>query len=182
MFTVRGSFLFELGILFIEVFMKIEHIAIWVKDIDKVCEFYQKYLGGVVHPLYHNPTKQFTSRFITFDEGARLEVMHRPDIDSNVWTVTKLQSNTHQSAIEKNASIFSLSDLGCVSRETMPDTQHLGFTHLSFSVGSKEEVDRLTQQMSSEGIPVVGQPRTTGDGYYESVVLDPEGNRIEITI
>jgi lactoylglutathione lyase len=43
-------------------------------------------------------------------------------------------------------------------------------------------VDRLTQQMSSEGVPVVSQPRTTGDGYYESVVLDPEGNRIEITI
>ena len=61
-------------------------------------------------------------------------------------------------------------------------SQHLGFTHLSFSVGSKEEVDRLTQQMSSDGISIVGQPRTTGDGYYESVVLDPEGNRIEITI
>ncbi len=138
--------------------MKIEHIAIWVRDIDKVCEFYRKYFGGVVQPLYHNPTKQFTSRFVTFDEGARLEVMHRPDIDSNV-------------RIEEN-----------VSRETVPDTQHLGFIHLSFSVGSKEEVDRLTQQMYSEGIPVVGQPRTTGDGYYESVVLDPEGNRIEITV
>ena len=61
-------------------------------------------------------------------------------------------------------------------------SQHLGFTHLSFSVSSKEEVDRLTQQMSSDGVSIVGQPRTTGDGYYESVVLDPEGNRIEITI
>ena len=76
--------------------MKIEHIATWVKDIDKVCEFYRKYFGGVVHPIYHNPAKQFTSRFITFDDGARLEVMHRPDIDvgiENVWTVTSLQSN-----------------------------------------------------------------------------------------
>ena len=60
--------------------------------------------------------------------------------------------------------------------------EHLGFTHLSFSVGSKEEVNRLTQQMSSDRVSIVGQPRTTGDGYYESVVLDPEGNRIEITI
>ena len=140
--------------------MKIEHIAIWVKDIDRVCEFYRKYFGGVVQPLYHNPTKQFTSRFISFDDGARLEVMHRPDID-----------------VERNVGINKI-----VSHETLSDTQHLGFTHLSFSVGSKEEVDRLTQQMSSEGIPVVGQPRTTGDGYYESVVLDPEGNRIEITV
>ena len=129
--------------------MKIEHVAIWVKDIDKVCEFYQKYFGGEVQPLYHNPAKQFTSRFITFDDGARLEIMHRPDI-------------------ENDAGMFHV--------------EHIGFTHLSFSVGSKEEVDRLTQRMSAEGVPVVGQPRTTGDGYYESVVLDPEGNRIEITI
>ena len=129
--------------------MKIEHVAIWVKDIDKVCEFYQKYFGGEVQPLYHNPAKQFTSRFVTFEDGARLEVMHRPDI-------------------ENDAGMFHV--------------EHIGFTHLSFSVGSKEEVDRLTQQMSADEVPVVGQPRTTGDGYYESVVLDPEGNRIEITI
>ena len=187
-------------------FMKIEHIAIWVKDIDKVCEFYRKYFGGVVHPIYHNPAKQFTSRFITFDDGARLEVMHRPDINvgiENVWTVTSLQSDTHRSANEKMRAFFRFltsavfhvkhaiasvatgcSHTGMTEHEHVGHevSQHLGFTHLSFSVGSKEEVDRLTQQISSEGVPVVGQPRTTGDGYYESVVLDPEGNRIEITV
>ena len=126
--------------------MKIEHIAIWVKDIEKVCEFYRKYFGGVVHPIYHNLAKQFTSRFVTFDNSARLEIMHRPDI------------------------------------EPLSSSEHLGYAHLSFSVGSKEEVDRLTQQMSDDGIQVIGEPRTTGDGYYESVVLDPEGNRVEITI
>ena len=129
--------------------MKINHVAIWAKDIDKVCEFYRKYFGGTVHPIYHNPAKQFTSRFVTFESGVRLEVMHRPDIGTN---------------IDHNVS------------------QHLGFIHLSFSAGSKEEVDRLTQQMSSDEIQVVSQPRTTGDGYYESVILDPEGNRLEITI
>ena len=135
--------------------MKIEHIAIWVKDIDKVCEFYRKYFGGVVQSLYHNPTKQFTSRFVTFEDGARLEVMHRPDIT-----------------------------VGTLNRDCMfhVEQEYLGYAHLSFSVGSKEEVDSLTQQMSNDGIQVVGQPRTTGDGYYESVVLDPEGNRVEITI
>ena len=60
--------------------MKINHVAIWVKDIDKVCKFYREYFGGVVQPIYHNPAKQFTSRFVTFESGARLEVMHRPDI------------------------------------------------------------------------------------------------------
>ena len=130
--------------------MKIEHIAIWVKDIDKVCEFYRKYFGGNIQPLYHNPTKQFTSRFVTFEDGTRLEVMNNP----NVGTLT----------------------------ESMFHVEHLGIAHISFSVGSKEKVDLLTQQMSDEGVPRVGQPRTTGDGYYESVVLDPEGNRIEITV
>ena len=193
--------------------MKIEHVSIWVRDIDKVCEFYRKYFGGVVHPIYRNPAKQFTSRFITFDDGARLEIMHRPDIcvERNIGTVTSLQSDTHRSANEKMRAFFrfltsavfhvkqlqteeatgnsftDISEVQQVGSEgantiAKPDTQHLGFTHLSFSVGSKEEVDHLTQQMSSDGIFIVGQPRTTGDGYYESVVLDPEGNRIEITI
>ena len=132
--------------------MKIEHVAIWVKDIDKVCEFYRKYFGGTVQPLYHNPAKQFTSRFVTFEGGTRLEIMHRPDIEGDAET------------------------------SRMFHVEHLGLTHLSFSVGSKEDVDRLTQQMSDDGITIVGEPRTTGDGYYESVVLDPEGNRVEITV
>ena len=130
--------------------MKIEHIAIWVKDIDKVCEFYRKYFGGNIQPLYHNPTKQFTSRFVTFEDGARLEVMNNP----NVGTLT----------------------------ESMFHVEHLGIAHISFSVGSKEKVDLLTKEMSDDGVTIVGEPRTTGDGYYESVVLDPESNRIEITI
>jgi len=129
--------------------MKIEHVAIWANDIDKVCEFYRKYFGGEVQPLYHNPAKQFTSRFVTFESGARLEIMHCPDIKSATGNMGE---------------------------------ERIGFTHLSFSVGSKEDVDRLTRQMSEDGIQVVGQPRTTGDGYYESVVLDLEGNRVEITV
>ena len=156
--------------------MKIEHVAIWVKDIDKVCEFYRKYFGGVVHPIYHNPTKQFTSRFVTFESGARLEIMHRPDIDANVGTVTSLQSYTHRSANEKMRAFFRF------LTSAVFHVEHLGYAHLSFSVGSKEEVDRLTKEMSTDGIQIVGEPRTTGDGYYESVVLDPEGNRVEITI
>ena len=153
--------------------MKIEHIAIWVKDIDKVCEFYRKYFGGVVQSLYHNPTKQFTSRFVTFEDGTRLEIMHRPDI-----TVGTLNRDC-MFHVEQEYLGYAHLSFSVGSKEV---SQHLGFTHLSFSVDSKEEVDRLTQQMSCDGIQVVGQPRTTGDGYYESVVLDPEGNRVEITI
>ena len=60
--------------------------------------------------------------------------------------------------------------------------QYVGYAHLAFSVGSKEEVDRLTQRLATDSYQVVSEPRTTGDGYYESVVLDPDGNRVEITI
>ena len=59
--------------------------------------------------------------------------------------------------------------------------QYKGLIHFAVSVGSKEKVDHLTAALSTAGYTVVGAPRTTGDGYYESVVLDPENNRIEIT-
>ena len=56
-----------------------------------------------------------------------------------------------------------------------------GLAHISISVGSKEMVDELTGKIRRDGHTVAGEPRTTGDGFYESVVLDPEGNYIEIT-
>ncbi|WP_428658756.1 VOC family protein [Runella sp.] len=59
--------------------------------------------------------------------------------------------------------------------------QFTGLTHFAVSVGSEESVDQLTELLRSDGYEVVGEPRRTGDGYYESVVFDPEQNRIEIT-
>lgn len=57
-----------------------------------------------------------------------------------------------------------------------------GFCHIAISLGSKKAVDEMTDKMHREGIIVLGNPRTTGDGYYESVIADPEGNVIELTI
>ena len=56
-----------------------------------------------------------------------------------------------------------------------------GFIHLAFSTGSKEEVDMLTKRLVEDGFRCLSGPRTTGDGYYESVIEDPDGNLIEIT-
>lgn len=50
------------------------------------------------------------------------------------------------------------------------------------SIGSKEIVDQLTQTLIDTGCEHISGPRTTGDGYYESCVRDPEGNQIEITV
>jgi lactoylglutathione lyase len=49
--------------------------------------------------------------------------------------------------------------------------------HVAFSLGSRQEVDRLAAELGA-----VDGPRTTGDGYYEAVVLDPDGNRVELTV
>ncbi len=57
-----------------------------------------------------------------------------------------------------------------------------GYAHLAFSVGSKEQVDAFTNELQQNGYEVLSGPRTTGDGYYESCILGPEGNEIEITI
>lgn len=66
--------------------------------------------------------------------------------------------------------------------ESIKPSEYLGFTHIAISVGSKENVDNFTNRLRNDDFEVLGNPRTTGDGYYESVVLDPEMNRIEITV
>ena len=66
--------------------------------------------------------------------------------------------------------------------ELIESDSKLGLTHFAVSVGSKEKVDLLTKQIRENGHRVIGVPRITGDGYYESVIADPEGNLIELTI
>lgn len=66
-------------------------------------------------------------------------------------------------------------------REYEPGAQRVGLTHLAISLGSEAAVDQLTQRLRATGAQVLDGPRRTGDGYYESVVLDPEGNRLELT-
>jgi lactoylglutathione lyase len=60
--------------------------------------------------------------------------------------------------------------------------RRVGYAHLALAVGSEERVNELTALLRRDGYVVVDGPRWTGDGYYESVVLDPDGNRIEITV
>ncbi len=129
--------------------MKIEHLAIWVKDLEKMKAFYEQFFNARSNEMYHNPTKNFRSYFLSFESGCRLELMQKPEIPNN------------------------LND---------PERQYTGIIHFAVSVGSPEKVNFLTEQLRSAGYQIVGEPRTTGDGYYESVVLDPEKNRIEITI
>jgi lactoylglutathione lyase len=127
--------------------IRIEHLAIWTKDLERLKEFYTKYFEGSAGPKYRNPTKNFESYFLSFNDGCRLELMYKPEIPET-------KNDVHE--------------------------QFTGIIHFAISVGSKENVNALTERLRKDGYAIVGEPRTTGDGYYESVVLDPEGNRIEI--
>ena len=74
-------------------------------------------------------------------------------------------------------------DLELMSRTDVQNTpigeNRLGLTHFAFALDSKEEVLELTEKLRSAGYTISGEPRTSGDGYFESVVLDPDGNRVE---
>lgn len=127
--------------------IRIEHVALWVDDIDVICDFYQRNFNAVIGPQYKNDAKGFTSRFLSFGSGARIEVMK-----------TTMVSPVHHEA----------------------GAHRMGLTHLAISVGTESAVNELASKMKLAGVTLLDGPRRTGDGYYEAVVLDPEGNRIEI--
>jgi lactoylglutathione lyase len=69
-----------------------------------------------------------------------------------------------------------------VEQAPEPTKNLIGYAHIAFSTGSEISVDTITEQIREAGHTVLDRPRRTGDGYYESVVLDPDGNRVEITV
>ncbi len=127
--------------------MRIDHIALFTEDSERLRTFYCAYFGATSNAMYHNPRTGLKTYFLSFSDGARLELMSRPDVT------------------------------GIVSADCQT-----GYAHVSFALGSKDEVDRLTDLLVQNGYPCISGPRTTGDGYYESCVLDPDGNRIELTV
>ena len=127
--------------------MRIEHIAMYVNDLEKTREFFMKYFNATSNREYHNKITDFRSYFLSFDDGARLEIMNKPQMLDNEKGVNRT-----------------------------------GYIHIAFSLGSKEAVDRLTEKMKNDGYHVISEPRTTGDGYYESCIVGLEGNQIEITV
>ena len=127
--------------------MKINHVALYVTDLESARDFFVKYLGGRSSDVYHNPRTHFRSYFLSFGDGARLELMTRPEIEDS---------------------------------EKPP--MRAGYVHVSFSLGSREAVDALTQRLREDGYRLLDGPRTTGDGYYESCVVGIEGNLVELTV
>ena len=127
--------------------MVIEHVAMYVNDLEKARDFFVSFLNGKSNDGYHNEKTGFQSYFISFDGGARIEIMNKPDMTDDNKGLNRT-----------------------------------GYAHLAFSVGSKEKVDELTEQIRSAGYEIISGPKTTGDGYYESCIVAFEGNQIELTI
>jgi len=123
---------------------RLEHIGVWVADIDRVAAFYERYFGAQIGELYRNPRKGFESRFLAFSGGARLELMTRQDVTQRA------------------------------------SSEQLGIAHVAISIGDEAAVDALAARLRADGMTPDSGPRRTGDGYYECVVRDPEGNRVEI--
>lgn len=128
--------------------MRIDHIALWTNDLERCMQFYTTYFGAKAGARYVNQKKGFESYFLSFSDGAQVEIMKTTVL--------------HPLGVE-------------------PGVQRMGFTHIAISLGSEQLVDELTNRIRDDGYPLLDGPRRTGDGYYESVVLDPDGNRIEIT-
>lgn len=63
--------------------MKIEHIALYVNDLEGTRKFFMKYLGAESNEGYHNPKTDFRSYFLSFDDGARLEIMNKPEMSDS---------------------------------------------------------------------------------------------------
>lgn len=127
--------------------MKVEHIAIYTQDIERLKKFYIKYFGAKSNEGYYNKKTGFRSYFLNFEENTRIEIMSRE---------------------------------GILLREISTE-QNFGYSHLAISVDTMFAVMRLTKTLEEDGYEVISRPRKTGDGYFESVILDPDGNRIEIT-
>ena len=127
--------------------MRIDHVALFCRDLEQMRQFFIDYFDARSNEQYHNPRTGLRTYILSFTEGStRLELMLRPDV-----------------------------------QDADPSQPAIGYVHLSFAVGSKKGVDLLTRRLAADGYTVTSGPRTTGDGYYESSILGPEGIQIELT-
>ena len=136
-------------------------------------QFFLDYFEAVSNEQYHNPRTGLRTYILSFPNGgARLELMkQREQSEACFDSAESRQKSTEGQVMSRPDTI-----------EADPSKPHIGFIHVSFAVGSKEAVDAKTVELRDAGYQVVSGPRTTGDGYYESCILGPEGIQIEITI
>jgi lactoylglutathione lyase len=133
----------------------IAHVALWTRDVERLevlREFYERHFGARAGPSYHSARQPgFVSYFLSFAGGAQLELMTLPAADAAA---------------------------GAAGHAEGP---RCGYAHVALALGSAEAVDSATARLATAGVSVRSMPRRTGDGFYESVVVDPDGNLVELT-
>ena len=129
----------------------LEHVAIWTRDLEGMKEFYCAYFDGKAGAKYRSKSAA------------------HPNFESDFLTFG-------------DGSRLELMQMPTISESAYaPGQEALGLTHIAFAVGGTDEVDALAKRGHAEGRPVLLEPHRTGDGYYEACILDPDGNRVEVT-
>ena len=130
----------------------LEHVAIWTNRLEEMKEFYCAYFHGQANEKYRSDS-EFHARFESYFLSFG------------------------------DGSRLELMEMPTIPKSAYgPGDEAIGLTHLAFSVEEKTEVDSLARRAHEEGRRVILEPHHTGDGYYEACILDPDGNRVEITV
>ena len=134
--------------------MRIEHVALWTRDpatLERQREFYVTWFGATAGPRY--------------------ESRRRPGFVSYFLTFP-----SDGDASGARLELMTAPDIGDGSRGDVT-----GWAHIAIALGTHAAVDHLVARLREAGVAIVSGPRTTGDGYYEAVIQDPDGNQVEIT-
>ena len=150
--------------------MRIDHAALFCRDLEQMRQFFIDYFDARSNEQYHNPRTGLRTYILSFTEGStRLELMQRTEqrepSSSLEWPSRDGRRQSQRPDVQ----------------DADPSQPAIGYVHLSFAVGSRKGVDLLTRRLAADGYTVTSGPRTTGDGYYESCILGPEGIQIEVT-
>ena len=120
--------------------------------------------------LFCKDLEQMRQFFIDYFDARSNEQYHNPRTGLRTYILSFTEGSTR-------LELMSRPDV----LDADPSQPAIGYVHLSFAVGSRKGVDLLTRRLAADGYTVTSGPRTTGDGYYESCILGPEGIQIEVT-
>ena len=120
--------------------------------------------------LFCRDLEQMRQFFIDYFDARSNEQYHNPRTGLRTYILSVTEGSTRLELMQRPDVL-----------DADPSQPAIGYVHLSFAVGSRKGVDLLTRRLAADGYTVTSGPRTTGDGYYESSILGPEGIQIELT-
>ena len=134
---------------------RIAHVALWTRDVEqleRLREFYERHLGARAGAIYHSARQPGFASYF---------------LDFAGGARLELMALPHGAAPDATPA----------ANGARP-----GYAHIALSLGSTDAVVAVTARLAAAGVHVHSAPRWTGDGYYESVVADPDGNLVELTV